>query len=84
MPLILSVLEIKMVSGGHGLKVPHKLLVILVKLSHQNNVPHIHSRAMWFNWCRLPRDAQPAFNMDPSLSRVVLILTTSATVISLA
>lgn len=57
--LILSVLEIKMVSGRRGLKVSQKPLIILVKLSHQNSFPHIHPRAMWSDWCQYNADAQP-------------------------
>lgn len=56
--LVLSVLGGKMVSGSHGLQLSQKLLVILVKL---NNFPHIHSRAMWFNRCPLPRERTTGF-----------------------
>lgn len=62
--LILSVLGRKMVSGRPGLKVSHKPLVILVKLSHQNNFPHIHSRAMRFNWCQLPREHEHTTSLE--------------------
>lgn len=72
--LILSVLEIKMVSGRLGLKVSQKRPVILVKKS---DFPHIHSRAMWFSRCWLP-----VFTMDLSLSRVIVILAHQALLLS--
>lgn len=51
----------KNVSGRHGLKVSQKPLIILVKLSHQNNFSRIRSRAMWFDWCQYNVGAVSSF-----------------------